>query len=183
MIPDTTLAEIEAAARAATEGPWEVDPDLREGFEWNNHIIGPDGNRICFMAHNPNDNSRLEAAARLITLACNNAAAMAAEIRALREALEKLTDCQPVPKVYKYTGTAEVDVESMFDVGHRHKSGEQPRDYLMSWLSMFRPFAYATKDDSWGELEKLISIVMNNYVQILVRAEAARATQKGTSDV
>ncbi|HAJ45716.1 MAG TPA: hypothetical protein DCL54_03940, partial [Alphaproteobacteria bacterium] len=85
------------------------------------------------------------------------------------------TDCQPVPKVYKYTGTAEVDVESMFDVGHRHKSGKQPRDYLMSWLSMFRPFAYATKDDSWGELEKLISIVMNNYVQILVRAEAARA--------
>lgn len=98
------------------------------------------------------------------------------------EALADLADCQPLPKVYKYTGTAEVDVESMFDVGHRHKSGKQPRDYLMSWLSMFRPFAYATKDDSWGELEKLISIVMNNYVQILVRAEAARATQKGTSD-
>ena len=33
-----------------------------------------------------------------------------------------------------------------------------------------------------GELEKLISIVMNNYVQILVRAEAARAAlqTKGT---
>lgn len=91
------------------------------------------------------------------------------------EALANLADCQPLPKVYKYTGTAEVDVENMFDVGHRHKSGKQPRDYLMSWLSMFRPFAYATKDDSWGELEKLISIVMNNYVQILVRAEAARA--------
>jgi len=101
--------------------------------------------------------------------------ALRKENERLREALEKLTDCQPVPKVYKYTGTAEVDVESMFDVGHRHKSGKQPRDYLMSWLSMFRPFAYATKDDSWGELEKLISIVMNNYVQILVRAEAARA--------
>ena len=106
-----------------------------------------------------------------------------AELGRLREALGTLTDCQPVPKVYKYTGTAEVDVENMFDVGHRHKNGKQPRDYLMSWLSMFRPFAYATKDDSWGELEKLISIVMNNYVQILVRAEAARATQKGTSDV
>ena len=91
------------------------------------------------------------------------------------EALANLADCQPLPKVYKYTGTAEVDVENMFDVGHRHRSGKQPRDYLMSWLSMFRPFAYATKDDSWGELEKLISITMNNYVQILVKAEKARA--------
>lgn len=98
-----------------------------------------------------------------------------AELVRLREALGTLTDCQPVPKVYKYTGTAEVDVENMFDVGHRHRNGKQPRDYLMSWLSMLRPFAYATKDDSWGELEKLISIVMNNYVQILVRAEKARA--------
>ena len=90
-------------------------------------------------------------------------------------ALADLADCQPLPKVYKYTGTAEVDVENMFDVGHRHRNGKQPRDYLMSWLSMFRPFAYATKDDSWGELEKLISITMNNYVQILVKAEKARA--------
>lgn len=91
-------------------------------------------------------------------------------------ALATMTDCQPLPKVYKYTGTAEVDVENMFDVGHRHRNGKQPRDYLMSWLSMFRPFAYATKDDSWGELEKLISIVMNNYVQILARAEKFRTT-------
>lgn len=92
-------------------------------------------------------------------------------------ALANLADCQPLPKVYKYTGTAEVDVENMFDVGHRHRNGKQPRDYLMSWLSMFRPFAYATKDDSWSELEKLISITMNNYVQILVKAEKARAAQ------
>ncbi|HAJ45606.1 MAG TPA: hypothetical protein DCL54_03380, partial [Alphaproteobacteria bacterium] len=52
-----------------------------------------------------------------------------AELGRLREALGTLTDCQPVPKVYKYTGTAEVDVENMFDVGHRHKNGKQPRDY------------------------------------------------------
>ena len=102
-----------------------------------------------------------------------------AQARAQRaeEALADLADCQPLPKVYKYTGTAGVDVESMFDVGHRHRNGKQPRDYLMSWLSMFRPFAYATKDDSWGELEKLISITMNNYVEILVKAEKARAAQ------
>ena len=103
--------------------------------------------------------------------------ALRKENERLRKQVSELSDCQGLPKVYKYTGTAEVDVENMFDVGHRHKSGKQPRDYLMSWLSMFRPFAYATKDDSWGELEKLISIVMNNYVQILVKAEKARAAQ------
>lgn len=127
--------------------------------------------------------TKLAANAALIVAAVNalpELVALRKENERLKEALEKLTDCQPVPKVYKYTGTAEVDVESMFDVGHRHKSGKQPRDYLMSWLSMFRPFAYATKDDSWGELEKLISIVMNNYVQILVRAEKARAALKET---
>lgn len=92
-------------------------------------------------------------------------------------ALADLANCQPLPVVYKYTGTEPLDVENMFDVGHRHRNGKQPRDYLMSWLSMFRPFAYATKDDSWGELEKLISITMNNYVQILVKAEKVRAAQ------
>lgn len=111
-------------------------------------------------------------------IACRALDAMAEENARLREAVRELSDCQSLPKVYKYTGTAGVDVENMFDVGHRHKNGKQPRDYLMSWLSMLRPFAYATKDDSWGELEKLISIVMNNYVQILVRAESARADLK-----
>ena len=123
--------------------------------------------------------TKLAANAALIVAAVNalpELVALRKENDRLREALEKLTDCQPLPKVYKYTGTAEVDVENMFDVGHRHRNGKQPRDYLMSWLSMFRPFAYATKDDSWGELEKLISIVMNNYVQILARAEKFRTT-------
>lgn len=111
--------------------------------------------------------------------ACGNAlpelVALRKENERLRKQVSELSDCQGLPKVYKYTGTAEVDVENMFDVGHRHKSGKQPRDYLMSWLSMLRPFAYATRDDSWGEMEKLLSIVMGNYVQMLARAETARA--------
>lgn len=102
-------------------------------------------------------------------------AALISEVEALREALTELSDCQPLPKLYKYTGTDPLDVENMFDVGHRHTNGKKPYDYLMSWLSMLRPFAYATKDDSWGEMEKLLSIVMRNYVRTLVKAEAARA--------
>ena len=108
----------------------------------------------------------------------DHAAAFIAAVNAAPRLLaicSELSDCQPLPKIYKYTGTAKVDVADMFDVGHRHRNGKQPRDYLMSWLSMLRPFAYATQDDSWGEMEKLLSIVMNNYVQTLVKAEAARA--------
>jgi hypothetical protein len=101
--------------------------------------------------------------------------AMGRRVAELEGALAEMSDCQPLPKIYKYTGTAEVDVENMFDVGHRHANGRKPYDYLKSWLSMLRPFAYATQDDSWGEMEKLLSIVMNNYVQTLVKAEAARA--------
>jgi hypothetical protein len=122
----------------------------------------------------------VEAAEELERLraAVNALPELLAENERLKQQVRELSDCQRLPKVYKYTGTAGVDVENMFDVGHRHRNGKQPGDYLMSWLSMLRPFAYATKDDSWGELEKLISIVMNNYVQILVRAEKARAALK-----
>ena len=56
--------------------------------------------------------------------------------------------------------------EAIFDQGNRHKSGKKPYDYLISWLSMLRPFAFATKDDSWGEMEKLLCIVMRNYIDV-----------------
>ena len=64
--------------------------------------------------------------------------------------------------------------EAIFDQGNRHKSGKKPYDYLISWLSMLRPFAFATKDDSWGEMEKLLCIVMRNYID--VRKDAGLAT-------
>ncbi len=46
--------------------PWTVDPDDRFDMEWNNHILSADGNTVCFMAHNPDDNTALENAARAI---------------------------------------------------------------------------------------------------------------------
>ncbi|HAJ45605.1 MAG TPA: hypothetical protein DCL54_03375 [Alphaproteobacteria bacterium] len=78
-LTDTTLAEIEAAARAATEGPWQTmagDP------------LAVDAHSSVYVAKMTGATpvTELAANARFITLACNNAAAMAAEIRALREA-------------------------------------------------------------------------------------------------
>lgn len=67
-----------------------------------------------------------------------------------------------LPSQFDFVGG---EVEQLFDQGLRHKSGKEAKDYLTVWLSMLRPFAYATKDDSWGELEKLICIVMRNYVE------------------
>ena len=70
------------------------------------------------------------------------------------------------------------NVEAIFDPGNRDKSGAKPTDYLASWISMLRPYAYATSDGSWGELEKLLCIVMRNYVQ--VRRDAAEAAAEIT---
>ena len=71
----------------ATKGPWSVDPDDRPDMEWNNHIVqvGTD-NTICFMAHDPRDNSGQQAAAELIAYLVNHAPALAE----LVEAAEKL---------------------------------------------------------------------------------------------
>lgn len=112
---------------------------------------------------------------RLSVAAVNALRGLIEEVERLRKIVNELSDCQPLPKLYKYTGTEPLDVENMFDVGHRHTAGKTPQNYLKSWLSMLRPFAYATQDESWGEMEKLLSIVMRNYVQTLVRAQDARA--------
>ena len=55
-----------------TPGPWSVDPDNREGMEWNNHIVAAPGIRVCFMANGGSDEAaqaRCEANARLIAAA------------------------------------------------------------------------------------------------------------------
>lgn len=46
--------------------PWYVDPDYRPDMEWNNHVLSADGNTVCFMAHNPDDNEAHENAAYAI---------------------------------------------------------------------------------------------------------------------
>lgn len=50
-----------------TPSPWHIDPDDREGMEFNNHILDKDGLAICFMA-NPGEDRQDEydANARLI---------------------------------------------------------------------------------------------------------------------
>ena len=76
--------------------------------------------------------------------------------------VERLRNASHVPSAYDYVGD---NIEHLFDPGLRHKIGKVPTDYLGQWLSMLRPFAYATQDDSWGEMEKLLCIVLNNYVR------------------
>ena len=89
---------------------------------------------------------------------------------ALRLAGEEVVEALPKqPNIYRWVG--KVDSET-FDAGLRHKNGDKPADYLKTWLSIFRSFAYATRDDSWGELEKLIAITMQNYVVGLREVEA-----------
>lgn len=104
----------------------------------------------------------------------------AAEITRLRSLVEEagkvvgeIAEGPGVPAAYKWSG--DDGLEGMFDPELRHKNGSKPVDYLRAWLSMLRPFAFATKDDSWGELEKLICIVMRNYVRMTSVREAARS--------
>lgn len=85
----TTLAQISSP-------PWAVDPDTREGMEWNIHIIDYDFNRVCFSS-NPGGNSvkTTEANARLIAMAPDLAAEvlrLRAEVERLRKALEDIAD-------------------------------------------------------------------------------------------
>jgi len=100
--------------------------------------------------------------------------AQAAErIADLEAALASILAVAPrLPKVHQWTGVAAA--EDLFDLGLRHKSGLKPYDYLKAWLNMLRPFAYATRDDSWGEMEKLLCIVMRNYVRTAAAADQAR---------
>lgn len=79
----TFLPELKRLMDAATKGPWRVDPDDRPGMSWNNHIVQEGTpNTICFMTHDPRDNSCQEAAAEIIVLLRNHAAEIAALVDA-----------------------------------------------------------------------------------------------------
>lgn len=90
--------------------------------------------------------------------------------RALEQAAKGLADLPTMPTAYNWTGSG----SDMFDNELRH-TGAKPIAYLRGWLSIFRQFGYATRDESWGELEKLISIVMRNYGELARGAQAALA--------
>ena len=68
-IPAATEVRNQPATDALPPSPWYVDPDYRPGMEWNNHILSADSNTVCFMAHSPDDNTKLENAANLIAAA------------------------------------------------------------------------------------------------------------------
>lgn len=57
-----------------------------------------------------------------------------------------------------------LELEEFADQGIRHRSNDKPEDYLKQWLKLFRPFAFASRDDSWGELEKILAIVFRVHV-------------------
>ena len=66
-----TVGEVrtQAVGVSLPPSPWCVDPDYRPGMEWNNHILSADSNTVCFMAHSPDDNTKLENAAHVIAAA------------------------------------------------------------------------------------------------------------------
>lgn len=70
----------------ATPTPWAADPDWREGYSWNIHIVdaaNPDM-RICFMT----SDGPAQANADLIVEAVNNYDRLRAELASARKALE-----------------------------------------------------------------------------------------------
>lgn len=50
--------------------------------------------------------------------------------------------------------------------GLRHQADKDAMDLIASLNIYLRPFAYATRDDSWGEFEKLFLIFFSNYLRI-----------------
>lgn len=91
----------------------------------------------------------------------------------VKAAIAMLEELPQLPSSFQWVGTDRA--EDLFDAENRHKNGSKPVDYLRSWLSMLRPFAFATKDDSWGEMEKLLCTTLRNHVQTLDAATRARA--------
>lgn len=58
-----------------------------------------------------------------------------------------------------------------FDLGLRHKSGMTANEFIRRYCEVFRPYAYATQDDSLNEFEKLITHVLEMLCYHKRRAE------------
>jgi hypothetical protein len=67
----------------ATKRPWVADPDDRDGYEWNIHILQAANTniRVCFMSNGPSS----EANAALIVTAVNQHDALLKCAEALRK--------------------------------------------------------------------------------------------------
>jgi hypothetical protein len=55
-------------------------------------------------------------------------------------------------------------IENLVDSRLRHRTISDPFLYLQSWLRTARHFGYATRDESWGEMEKLFAIIISHQV-------------------
>lgn len=64
-------------------------------------------------------------------------------------------------------------LEGMCGSSIRDKRGAQPTDYLRAFLLVARNFGYATRDESWGELEKILQIAFRNQVRLMRQASEA----------
>lgn len=63
------------------------------------------------------------------------------------------------------------DETKNFDLELRHVPGMTASEFIFRYCEVFRPFAYATRDDSLNEFEKLITHVLSMYVHQKRRAE------------
>lgn len=57
------------------------------------------------------------------------------------------------------------DIERLVDIGLRHRGDSEAYDYLLQFLKVTRCFAYATRDGSWGELEKHLAIIITRMLR------------------
>lgn len=71
------------------------------------------------------------------------------------------------------------NIENIVGPGLRHRPSVHPLDYLHHWLAVGRCFGYARGDDSWGELEKLFSIIVK---RMLIAEARLRKSQSAKLD-
>lgn len=57
------------------------------------------------------------------------------------------------------------------DAGLRHRAGKTGEDFVAHYCKTFRQAAYATRDDSWNELEKLVTHVLGMLIYHQRRSE------------
>lgn len=83
------------------EGPWAVDPDEREGMEFNNFIViaAQPHMRICFMSHDGTpENEAAQASAHLIAAAPELFNALSAMAEFWAYGLDKPEGAKPTPE-------------------------------------------------------------------------------------
>ena len=69
-------------------------------------------------------------------------------------------------------------VEAVVDQGIRHRINPQPAEYLAGFLRVARPFADVPQDGTWGEAERIFSIMARRMV-VAERRVAVLETQVG----